>query len=467
MSEATAARAVRGAVVEALPRVSTLVVGLVVVAAVVGWALVPAEWSFVDDAGLKTSLLAAVHQHGVVGGVVSQISAMVRTDRTWGLFRPLYWVYGGTFYLLGPAEAHATRMLMLAVTIAIPPLLVFRRSQHVGRRSWWLAAWAALVVAANPTLYEGLTLNSLQELSGLFLVALGLGDRRPWLRTVLWLGAAWFKAPFAWLLAGWGLVSLRRRDDRVRGTVALVAAVGTLLAAAYFSRHGTYTRAFSLHAATLRQSVSDLISAVKVPGAVAVLGMVALGISPLRLLPRDGTAAALALGGLGYAANMLPWRLNSYYPSPVIWLLSVAALLAVASSEPARRRRTDRWRAGLAVAGTSAAAIVALHSVARTVAGEYDRGASLKGLVSWARSLAPASREIGVNAEEASVRLPELVLLADPTWHGSVRFVPPGESIGPALDYYVLLPDQGGGSAPYERHILRRWQHAVIYATRP
>lgn len=436
---------------------------LVALTASLAWALAPAEWSFVDDAGMKTSLLDYIHADGVVGGVAAQISHLFTVDRSWGLFRPFYWVYGGIFYLLNPSAAHALRMLMFAAAVIIPSGLVYRRARQRGGRAPVLAVWTLLVLLANPTLYEGLTLNSLQELSGLSLVALGiLVERRSWPRSLIWLGAAWLKAPFAWLLLGWGVVLLVRHRERRLGAATVIAALATLGAATYFARTGTYTHALSFTVGTFRASMTDLASSAKVAVAVLVVGVIGLRVSPARLVPGDPTALAVGIGAVGYLVNMLPWGLGSYYASPVIWMASTACLLAVANAEPSRPWALARLATATTVATLVVAATLAGRTTVKTLSQEFDRSASLLGIAQWAQAHPTAT--IGVNAQEATVRLPEVVRTHDVAWRGDVVYVPPGHLVRDRLDYYIVLPDQGDGTNAYEGRILRQWRHAIVYA---
>ena len=145
---------------------------LAAVLLVVGWLLLPWEWSLIDDG----QALGHVRTIGV-----RQTAELYRfTDSSWGLFRPMFWLYMGTFYLLPVKIAFTVRMLMLAVAVAVPAWLVWHRT---GSR--WLVAWAALLLAGNPSLLRNLAYPSLQEGPGVALVALGLLPyRRPWPRIV-------------------------------------------------------------------------------------------------------------------------------------------------------------------------------------------------------------------------------------------------------------------------------------------
>src|SRR5690349_14457078 len=72
----------------------------VLVVALAVTALLPWEWSFIDDGGLLTVLHAKQKAYGTLAGIPADIYQMYLTDLSWGLFRPAYWVYCGTFYLL-------------------------------------------------------------------------------------------------------------------------------------------------------------------------------------------------------------------------------------------------------------------------------------------------------------------------------------------------------------------------------
>ncbi|MEV6522155.1 hypothetical protein AB0M43_09460 [Longispora sp. NPDC051575] len=253
---------------------------LAAVLLVVGWLLLPWEWSLIDDG----QALGHVRTIGV-----RQTFELYRfTDSSWGLFRPLFWLYMGTFYLLPVKIAFTVRMLMLAVAVAVPAWLVWQRT---GSR--WLVAWAALLLAGNPSLLRNLAYPSLQEGPGVALVALGLLPyRRPWPRIVFWLAAAWFKSPFSWLLVCYGLLLLvrpgeRRVSDRLHGAVALAAGAGTIVTAYTYSRAGDYTSSLEFGAGKLFGSALDAARQVGPPVLVVVLGVLAFG---LRYAFRRGEA---------------------------------------------------------------------------------------------------------------------------------------------------------------------------------
>src|SRR5690348_13682189 len=108
------------------PRARWLVLaGLAVVLAVT--AALPWEWSFIDDGALLTALHAQQQAHGALLGIPADIYQMYRVDLTWGLFRPSYWVYAGTFYLLPVGLAHAVRLAMVVAALGGPLALIGRR----------------------------------------------------------------------------------------------------------------------------------------------------------------------------------------------------------------------------------------------------------------------------------------------------------------------------------------------------
>src|SRR4051795_10708469 len=153
------------------------------------WLLIPSEWSFIDDPGLKLGIASSTHRFGFIGGVVHRIGALAADDRGWGLFRPAYWAYGAVFYLLQPPVAHALRAVMFGVVVCTPVVYLIRSDQS-RRPSTRVLAFALVLMLANYPLYEGLSLLSLQELTGLFFVSLGLLTRRRPLRLLLWWVAA-------------------------------------------------------------------------------------------------------------------------------------------------------------------------------------------------------------------------------------------------------------------------------------
>jgi hypothetical protein len=201
------------------------VVALVVLVGVslVVVARLPWEWSLIDDSGLVDLVGARVSDKGAVGGFTSSVGDLYRTDVDWGLFRPAYWVYVAAFYQLPVGPAHAGRVAMLLCAFAGAVAAVVNGA--IGSRRIALGVWTMLAIAANGSLFMGVWYPSLQELSALCFVGLGLlARRRTWLLVACWVVAAWFKSPFAWLLFAYGLLLCRRRATRLAGAENLVRA---------------------------------------------------------------------------------------------------------------------------------------------------------------------------------------------------------------------------------------------------
>ncbi|WP_412544029.1 hypothetical protein R8Z50_16460 [Longispora sp. K20-0274] len=422
---------------------------LAAVLLVAGWLLVPWEWSLIDDG-------QAIGHVRTIGA--EQTAELYRyTDATWGLFRPAFWVYMGTFYLLPVKIAFTVRMLMLAVAVAVPACLVWRRSG-----SGPLAAWAAILLAGNPSLLRNLAYPSLQEGPGVALVALGLLPyRRPWPRLLLWLAAAWFKSPFSWLLVCYGLLLLvrpgeRRWSDRLHGVVALAAGVGTIVTAYTYSQAGEYTAALDFGAGKLLGSALEAARQIGPPLLVVALGVVAFG---LRYAGRDLVAWALVGGGAMYLANLLPWKTDEHYAGPYVYLLMVGVVLSVRPTRvpfgaPGGRLDAAGTAAGAAGAATgTAGALGRVALVAAVLTGlvltgvggryVYRNVANTAELESCVLGL-PGRPVIGYNRQEGAPRLTELAVLRRPGWAGQVVWVPNGDPGD--VDYYIHQPNYGPGS---------------------
>jgi hypothetical protein len=306
--------------------------------------------------------------------------------------------------------------------------------------------WTGLVVMSIGTLFAGVWYPSLQELSGLCFVGLGLlAWRRPWLVAGCWLVAAWFKTPFAWLLLAFGLLLLLRRGTRIVGAVSTLTAAGTIAAAVQFARTGWYTRSFTANGFdTMDERVGEAVRALLRPGVVVLLG--ALLLLPrlrVRIDPRDPQWPLLA-GGIGYLANLLPWRIDGYYAGPFVFLLSIGTLLLLRDIRP-----LSRARLGVALI---LPALVAAHGFGRTFQQGWNTHATVTGLRDCVLRL-PGNATVGFNREEGSFRLDAIVRRNAPGWTGRIAHVPDGAATGSILDthgvrldYYIHQPGYGPGT---------------------
>ena len=76
------------------PRAAWLAGGVVVL---IGYGALPWEWSFIDDTGALAILHGQQGAHGTLGGILAASHVWYRVDLDWGLFRPAWWLYAGTF----------------------------------------------------------------------------------------------------------------------------------------------------------------------------------------------------------------------------------------------------------------------------------------------------------------------------------------------------------------------------------
>jgi len=403
------------------------------------------EWSFIDDVGLKTTVNQLMDGEGIAG-LWTGIRALASSDRSWGLFRPLWYVYATIFYLANPAVAHGIRLAMLFAVVLIPAL-------RFGRYPL-AAVVAATVLAANVTLYLGLSYLSLQELSGLTLVTLGLLSDGPIRRSLLWLGAAWFKTPFIWLFLAWSVYLLFQRKKWA--WLNVLAGVFTIVMAASASRKGTYTQGFDL--ANVVRAIKTAIPLFFWPGLVGLAGVIALRPRLKTLAWRSPLAWVFLVGGALYLGNLLPWgQAGSYYGAPAIWLLSVGALLILLPAE----RADFRYAKPVTIAATVFALAGSLHVARKMTTQQVNRNAAVVGVREWARNVPPAET-IAINSEEGAVRLAELLAL-----HGAphpVKFVPDGDAVEQPK-YYVFFHDQSGGNPRLQKTVVRRMTMATIYST--
>ncbi|WP_203921611.1 hypothetical protein [Rugosimonospora africana] len=404
---------------------------VILVAALVASAFLPWEWSFIDDGNQITILRGDQAAHGWLGGILQDMIDMYHKDRWWGLFRPSFWVFAGTFYLLPVGPAHAVRLAMVVCAIGGPLVVAARR--FTGRPRAAMLVWTLAAVVASQQFFAGIWYPSLQETSGLCFVGLGLiAQRRPVVRALCWLVAAWFKAPFSWLLLAYGLVLCRRRETRLVGAVTSLVAVATLAITAYMSHVGFYTGAMNLSRHTVRVNFDTSVGQLAVPLLVVVAGLAVM--RPRIDVSGDPTALVMLLGGAGYLANLLVWKVDAYYAGPYTYLLTLAVVFAV--SEVGTRSLT-RLAAALAVS-----AVLGGYFLFDNAQYAYNRLSAVNALRDCVLRL-PGSPVVGFNREEASVRLDFIVREHRPHWGGEVTWVRPDQltgADGKPLRYFINQP---------------------------
>lgn len=431
----------------------------VAIVLVVLWStLVEWDWSFVDDPGQKFELQESIRNSGLAGGLIDQMQHLAAADwKGWGLFRPSWYVYAPLFYLTNPAIAHGLRLAMFLAVVLIPAVQFARRKEGY---DLVLLTWGVCLFLANTTLYQGLTFLSLQELSGLALVSVGLLTSNVWGRSALWLLAAWMKTPFVWLFLAWGAFLCFRRRSWKAGALVVTLALATVVAAAVSARAGTYSSNFVISRDMIQMSVRTAIPLFYWPGLIGLLGLVALRPRLKTIAWRDPLALILAFGGVLYLANLLPWgRIGVYYGSPAVWLLSAAAVRYVSTAELARWRH--QWRAV-----TAAVLIVMLlatgYLVTKIMRLQYQRNQAVVNMRTFALEDADRSAVFGINGSEAALRLKQIILLRDPNWKGDVVYVG-AEDTTATPDYYIWISDEQTINTRLAENPIRTWAAATIY----
>lgn len=426
----------------------------------------PWQWSLIDDPVKVQALQHQIALHGHVPGVLHRIAECAQADWDSGLFRPSFWVYESTFYLLGPTPARAVRAFLVGLALAVPLMMIARRVR--GSLPYRLAflAWAAAVLASNTWLWDNISWASLHELPGIALVALGLSARHTAARIGTWTVAAGFKAPFAWLLCVWG-IALWRQGRRTPAVAALSAGIGTLATAAVFSRRGSYTAQASTSPAALLAQARIEWAALWPMLTVLLIGAFLLGVNLPEVLPPRGLPALLGLGGLLYAANLLVWKAGGYYAVAPAWLLGTAGTLiatrSVRRQSPAGFRRVAAAALAVAIGGYTVAAPSLVSGLRRQI----QRDDTVAGIVEFATQV-PPNTLIGINGGEAASQFEQIL---DLNGHGGrrVRFatVGPDRPAPAPMPYYVQLADQGAGDPALMGQLVRSLPRGAIYRVVP
>lgn len=394
-------------------RTRVIVIGSVltaVIVLVILWARINWAWSPVDDAGHVLALRNLQEQHGFLSGIAAYAVELVRVDITWGLFRPSYWAYPTVFYLLSPTGAHVVRLLLILLAVAGPLVHFYRQ----GARGPRLAMVALLLLAAASSLYIGLFLVSLQELSGLAAIGVGLLIPNRWGRLVAWIVAAWFKSPFAWLLIGQAVADWRRGDRRL-AAANLVMGAGTLVVAVVAARGGSYTARYVLDPVGIWSNAQRLIEPMNALLLVSVIWWIAVTQGRLR---RNTDTLVFGVGWAGYTAQLLPWGVTAYYMGPISFLFGM--LLSSMLTDPDCRSRSQSAVA-LLVPTLVAAFLVTTPllqglRINAAMAGVRDCLADRPGT----HALLQGSVLYVTTSEEGPIRMVQELQLQDSTWSGSI-----------------------------------------------
>lgn len=294
----------------------------VILVLIILWLVIEWEWSTIDDPGLVIAAQSARDLNGIPGGILVRLNEAYEVDRSWGLFRPSYWLYQATVYQFPIPLPQVLRLLMVIVVLA-GPLVFFARQ---GWRSSKLIFAFILIIAGAAPLMIGLQFISLQELSGAAFISVGLMVKSKSVRLLLWAVAALFKSPFAWIMYGEAIVLWRKGEKRWALANALVPTI-ILLTAWLWAREGDYTGGYGIDPNVMWENIPKLFQAPIYFLFIITLWWATAARAKLR--PSESTilfGAAL----LGYATQMLPWSVTAYYAGPISFFLSLTLVSIVA-----------------------------------------------------------------------------------------------------------------------------------------
>jgi len=284
---------------------------------IVVWIRIPWQWSPVDDAGQVTTMNAMVSSDGYLGAILDRVSQLARGDLTFGVFRPLAWVYPPMLYVLPLLPAHLVRLVMVFI-IVLGPLVYFRRR---GSSPVLLLAILFLLLIAAGSTYQGLILLSVQEVGGLLFISLGLMLPNRLARLIAWVLAALFKGPFLWILFGYAISLWREGRRRLAitsgGIGVLVFAVNV-----WWSRSGTYTGHYRINVfdPEMWNSASKILEPFNGAILLAVVWWLVVSQTSLR---RNSDFPIFAFAAIGYYVQLIPWGFTAYYMGPISFLFGI------------------------------------------------------------------------------------------------------------------------------------------------
>ena len=284
------------------------------------WALVPWQWSPVDDPGQVLAMRDLIAAHGYFGALIERTIELAKGDFTGGVFRPVAWVYPPLFYWLPVVPAHVVRLIFLLI-ILIGPLAYFRRS---GAGKARLIVTLLILLVAASSLYQGLVLLSIQEVGGMAFVSLGLLLPNRYARLISWTLAAWFKGPFAWILIGYAVYLWTQGRKRLSITSAVIG-LTTLFVNVWWASSGSYTSRYQLNPLDLElwKNASRILEPFNGAILLAVLWWLVVTQTAPKFR-RDFLIFSIA--AFGYYLQMIPWGFTAYYMGPISFLLALMIL---------------------------------------------------------------------------------------------------------------------------------------------
>lgn len=158
-------------------------------------------------------------------------------------------------------------------------------------------------------------------------LCLGLASRNKISRIILFVMAALFKAPFAWILIGNAVVLWRRGQRRASIASGLIG-VATLGIGAVWSRGGTYAAGYRLNILDpeLLKSAAHIFEPMNMLLLVSLVWWLIVTQSRVH---RDAEFWLIAIAFLGYLAQMIPWGFTAYYMGPITFLLGLLLCMVI------------------------------------------------------------------------------------------------------------------------------------------
>lgn len=377
------------------------------------WALVPWQWSSVDDPGQALAMRELIASNGPVWAILERVGQLALGDYNGGVFRPIAWIYPPLLYWMPVGPAHVVRLIMVMLII-IGPLAYFRRSGATPAR---LIVTLFILLIAAGSLYQGLILLSVQEVGGMALISLGLLFRRSTPRLIAWILAAWFKGPFVWILFGYAFVLWRDGRKKLALTSGVVG-LFTLAINVWWSTNGTYTSRYQINPLDpeLWNSASRLLEPFNGAILLAVLWWIVVTQTGPRIRP---DFPIFAVAAVGYYLQMVPWGFTAYYMGPISFFLGL--LLVSLLSDPPRELPLWRVLTALAVPLLLATWILKGSMTWVFQTNEILRQAS-QCLAEYPES---STRVVGdwlylTTSDEGPFRLGQNIQFFDPEWTGEI-----------------------------------------------
>lgn len=442
----------------------------------------PLEWGLMDDSEYVGRIHELVASHGFVSGVAARVAEHAAIDYGFaGVLRPSFWAYTALVYLLPVELAYFLRWLLLC-GMAFFIFRIFRVNRSLPATWTTLGAMATLLSVRS--LHDGLALVSLQEFTGLFFCLAGFSlliapisvtKRATAVALFLIALGVGFKPPFIWVWIALGAAYIFWKRSIRLGIVLVGSGILYLAFAVWLAGRGTYSQAIYQPGAD--RAFVSLVSFAKhfAPPLLAMLlvlaGFVANGyrfpraaISGWQRYSRAQALGLVMLGaGLLYWVTLLPRGIGpglGYYFSPAIvfillgtYVFCVFGLVRGAVANP----YLPRIFAIGAVCVALAVTIYSTHAF-------YSRNQGVLAVREWARQMRAERPTVAVNSLEAGARLQEILRLrlgAD--WQGS--FVPliDGNQVPSAANYYLVFRDQAAPATRAQGKLLWRVGSASLY----